>query len=469
MIELICVETVQAEITKAEKTLRKCFDMLIEFRHGRGDFDAILNDFQPMLAECLYELMQFYHKLQTEKKQLIGDKHNYNQKEFSALMSSNASYAKVVSQTIQLGKSLGDAFAWFFFRENRPELDKHFDHEATGLYVSGIGGFGELEFIKNNRFIDGLYVIYHGITTMLRIGDFSLYHAVHGVVGVGELKTVQEGDRFKVSVHITAKTKIQVDGVDNYSGDNKFEARIQEVQKDFPSIRNQLKTQSELMQVKDIEKSDELYGDYEYELINKLSHNNAITINCDKSLLLLAQWSKFADLFSILFEPEKELNPPENFIEEVKSLADPTDDFNEFIIGKLTNHVNLMNIPILWWNINEDICRDIYFNRISIVTVFNPAKLLKFYVADGFTVKADCELERIEITKEVDQHRISIGNFGSICYLITNSLMKTDAVYAFSRKVTKAIELGEFEPNSQIEMHIHQNNFGTPKTLVDNN
>ena len=56
MIELISVETVQAEITKAEKTLRKCFDMLIEFRHGRGDFDAILNDFTNHFDKVKLEL-----------------------------------------------------------------------------------------------------------------------------------------------------------------------------------------------------------------------------------------------------------------------------------------------------------------------------------------------------------------------------------------------------------------------------
>ena len=467
MIELFSKETVKTEIDLAEKTLRKCFDMLIEFRHGRGDIGVVLNEFQPMLAECLYELMQFYHKLQTEKKQLIQSKSSFNKKEFSTLMSANASYIKVVSQAIELGKSIGDAFAWFFFRDNRPELDKHFEHNPTGLYVSGIGGFGELEFIKNNTFVDGLYVLYHGITTMLRIGDISLYHPEHGIVGVGELKTIVKGDKFNVSVHITAKTKIQVDGVDNFSENNKFEEHIREIQKDFPSIKNQLKMQSELIQVKDAEKSDKLFADFEYELLDQLSQDVPIAINSDKSLLLIAQWSKFDNLFSILFELE-EIKHPEGLIEKANSLMDPADgSLNELVVGKLVNHVNRMSIPILWWDINEDICRDIYFNKISIATVFNPAKLLKYYVDDGFTVKAGCELEKIEITKEIDQHQVGIGNFGSICYLISNGLMKTEAVYAFSRKVIDAIESGEFQPNSQIEMQIHLDNFGPPS--IDDN
>ena len=81
-IELLRKESVRTEIDKAETILRECFDMLIEFRHGRGDIGAILNDFQPKLAECLYELMLFYRKIQQEKKQLIQLKTHMTQKNF---------------------------------------------------------------------------------------------------------------------------------------------------------------------------------------------------------------------------------------------------------------------------------------------------------------------------------------------------------------------------------------------------
>ncbi|MBE6664141.1 MAG: hypothetical protein E7602_06550 [Ruminococcaceae bacterium] len=117
-------------------------------------------------------------------------------------------------------------------------------------------------------------------------------------------------------------------------------------------------------------------------------------------------------------------------------------------------------IPILWWNISNKLCHDIYFGKVSIITVFNPAKLLMCYVNDGFTVSMGCEFKNIKITKEFQNNEISIGNFESICYLITNGLMKTNVVYESARLITKAIEAGEFEPNTSISMQIHLNNFG---------
>ena len=458
-------EDVKIKIDTAETILKECWGILIKVKHGRGDFDALLFDFQPKLAECLYDLMQFYHKLQAEKKQLIKAKNTYDKNEFSTLMSTNASFLKVVSKTIEIGKSLGDAFAWFFFRDNRPELDKHFAHKSTGLYVSGIGGLGELEFIKNTKSIDGLYVLYHGITTMLRIGDFSLYAVDAGIVGVGELKTMREGDKLTVTASITAKTQVRVEASADITTDNDFEASVRRLQKNFPSIRNQLDTHSELLRKEEPGKSDELYADYEYDLLDQLSPGNPMAINSDKSLLLLAQWSEYEDLFSILFEKEEAVIPPEDFRCKVENLKSDNCDLDEFIIGELANHVCMLNIPILWWDISEKMCNDIYFGKVKIATIFNPAKLLKYYIDDGFTVKARCELKKIEITKEIGNHRIGVGHFESICYLITNALMKTEAVYAFARKVTAAMESGEYKPNSKIYMHIHLNNFGKPELI----
>ncbi len=44
------------------------------------------------------------------------------------------------------------------------ELEKHYMHPDNGLFVSGIGGRGEIEFIKGNPTIDGYLVVYHAIT-----------------------------------------------------------------------------------------------------------------------------------------------------------------------------------------------------------------------------------------------------------------------------------------------------------------
>ena len=140
MKELISRTTVQQKINEAEIILRKCFDYLVSIKRSKDNsVDAVIN-FQPKLADCLYYLMKFYHELQTEKKTLISSKENYDADSFSKVMATNANFSKMVSEVINIGKNLGDAYAWLFYSQNRQELGKHFEHETTGLFVGGIGG-----------------------------------------------------------------------------------------------------------------------------------------------------------------------------------------------------------------------------------------------------------------------------------------------------------------------------------------
>ena len=52
-------------------------------------------------------------------------------------------------------------------------------------------------------------MVYHGITDMLRVGDFSLYANGIGIVGVGELKSQREGDHISITANITSKVNIK--------------------------------------------------------------------------------------------------------------------------------------------------------------------------------------------------------------------------------------------------------------------
>lgn len=470
MFEIITKDIVKEKVISAETILDECFELLLDFKHRRGDLGNILENFQPKLAECLHNLMQFYHELQQEKKKLISQKEQYNKQEFSAIMSDNASFSKVVRKTIEIGKNLGDAYVWFFFRDNRPELDKHFNHAPTGLFVGGIGGLGELEFIKHTPTLNGSYVLYHGITTMLRIGDFSLYNG-NGIVGVGELKTKQDGVFLNITANITSRLDAfpyditEIKKQSSHSGE-----KIKEMEKDFPLLKKQLEAHTELMNIKDPKHSSDLYASYEYDLINTISPDNPITINSDNSLLLLASWNKGNDLFERLFVEETDYKVPISFSEKVLLLTKQPSQYDKIILGQLIPKMHLLSIPILWWNINDNICKDLYFSKVDITTVFNPAKLLKYYIDDGFTVSAPGGLKTFEISKEINGYCIGVHHFESICYLITNSLMKTRDVYAFSCKVTDAIASGKIAPNTNINMIIHLDSFGKPnlKSNIEN-
>ena len=461
-VQCICVDVVREKIDCAEKILHECFNMLLDFKHARGDIDNILTNFQPKLAECLYDLMLFYQKLCREKDNLISSKGDYENNEFATIMSINASFLEIVKKTIEIGKNLGDAYAWFFYRNNRAELDKHFEHPSTGLYIGGIGGLGELEFIKNANYIEGLYVIYHGITTMLRVGDFSLYDREKGIVAVGELKTKDVDDTLEVYANITSKvTVVEPSDMKN----NSFEKRISELEKDFPKIKKQIKAQSELIKAKQGDIISDNYTSYEYEVIDKLSKDNIVVSNRDNSLILVAIWSKESALFDVLSIKEEDVDyvVPADLINMAKIVVETPSPYNEMIVGSITTQMTRLNIPILWWEISDERCEELYFGKIAVVTCFNPAKLLQIFVDDGFVVSNFGQLKEININKEINGYWLGVGHFESVCYLITNNLMKTRDAYASFLDVIKLIESGTIKPNGKIDMHIYLSNFGRHK------
>lgn len=102
MYTLISEDTVKRNIDTAEETLNNCFNMLIDIKHATDTLgDAILN-FQPLLADCLYDMMGFYQKLQTEKDFIISQKNTWEQTLFKNAITTNAKYLKVVKETITI-------------------------------------------------------------------------------------------------------------------------------------------------------------------------------------------------------------------------------------------------------------------------------------------------------------------------------------------------------------------------------
>ena len=91
MYSLISEEAVKRNIDAAEETLNKCFGMLMDIKHASDTLgDAVMN-FQPLLADCLYDMMGFYQKLQAEKDFIISQKSTWEQAFFKDAITTNLS------------------------------------------------------------------------------------------------------------------------------------------------------------------------------------------------------------------------------------------------------------------------------------------------------------------------------------------------------------------------------------------
>ena len=459
MSNLITKEQVNTIIDTAEETLNKCFNMLMDIKHASNALGDALMNFQPSLSDCLYEMMGVYQELQAEKNFIISQKSMWEPAVFKDAITTNAKHLKVIKETITIGKTLGDAFAWFFYSKNRQELDMHFEHPSTGLFVAGVGGKGEIEFIKNNQNLDGLFVVYHGITEMLRVGDFSLYANGIGIVGIGELKSQREGNRISVTANITSKVNIKTPA-EAVSSELSFDERMKLLQKSFPSLPKQIEAQDKLMKVKESEYSSNFYVDYEYEVVNSLSRESPLALNADNSLLLCATWRKHASLYDVLFNDDH-VDVPEGLSNFALELMKPESPYNEAIISEIDTRMFFPRMPIFWWKISDELCRDIYFKRVSISTAFNPAKLLRLFTDKGFQVVSIGKPPNIKLEKTADGKRMEFGSLQMYMDLIHHSLMRTDAVFAIAQRVIDDFESGKIPLGTKIDMHIHLNSFGS--------
>lgn len=461
-MNLISDIEVRNKIDEAEQSLIECYDILRNF-HSPNETNpkALIFDFQPKLAECLYSLMVFYQKLHQEAKNLISNKHSFVDTDFRQHMKTNAAYKRAISEVIKMGKALGDAFAWFFFCDNREELEKHIQHQSTGLFTNGIGGLGEVEFIKNHQVIDGLLVIYHGITNMLKIGDFSLYAYNKGIVGNGELKTKKENDTLVINASIL--TKIPPNILSKAEG-----ITSQEIEREFPRLKKQLQQQTALLKTQKNPNILNGLSDYEYSIINKLCGEETLVFNEDCTLALVAIRHKGCSLSDRLLCNK---NTTVDFNTEIKEihnrLLDPQSKNNCMITSYLDTVPSNTRIPVFWWDIDDDLCKSVYFDAVTIVTIFNPARLLSLFEKDGYTVHNGQTPSETYLTKIEDKTKLELHSIEMVYNLISQNLMKTNDAFECTKSFLDLRKTGKIPLNSRVEMRLSLSNFGAPHTDVD--
>jgi hypothetical protein len=144
--------------------------------------------FQPTLASAIFRLDELYRRIRREEKATIADKAQIESERFATQMREFDGFRVALKSALEVGRSIGDAFAWFFYRKSQHRIAQHLQHPVIPHTPPGIGGQAELAFLNHLRYA-GCIVIYHGITSFLRIGDVSFLDIRSGeVIGLGELK-----------------------------------------------------------------------------------------------------------------------------------------------------------------------------------------------------------------------------------------------------------------------------------------
>lgn len=150
------------------------------------DLVAVQNE----LISAQWMLNVQYRAIVQEKERLIAGKQKYQGTWFSRRMARLDHYLKAIKSAIGIGKTIGDGYAWIFYHHDVHLIEQHFRRQPQTDLPPGVGGIGERAFVEKLQGFNKHFVLYHGITSFLRIGDVSFINLKTArVASIGEIKT----------------------------------------------------------------------------------------------------------------------------------------------------------------------------------------------------------------------------------------------------------------------------------------
>ena len=152
---------IRQAIDAAESDFRRCWGVLRAWKENSLGVGATLFDFQPRLANALMSLEQKYNDVIRRRNYLISTKSRRSQTTFSRDLRRLRIDADALKEAMSLGRGPGDAFAWPFYSNSPEMLKKHLENPAIGHFPTGIGGRGEIEFIRHAR-AEKHFLLHHG-------------------------------------------------------------------------------------------------------------------------------------------------------------------------------------------------------------------------------------------------------------------------------------------------------------------
>jgi hypothetical protein len=467
-------------IDEAEGSFRECWSTLSRVR-GRdrtesstdADLSAALLDFQPTLARTLYDLSEMYRKLHQEKQSVIARKAVLTPKWFGHRLALIGEYQRVVKATISIGKRLGDSFAWIFYVSSRDHLLEHGDHQRQFHAPPGIGGLGELAFIESVRMVGGHLVLYHGITTFLRLGDVSYINLKEDnkVAAIGELKTTKVAE---------GKLNVRLDAVAPSEEDISFLAEgivYDDTQEDFspPPLPQEMKARlgkqvasmGDTFEFSGLEGSMELHHDPRVDELNvfcKGLKTSAFAYRkIGDGLLLFGTRTPKRSLSSKLLggAPSGWASKLQGIEHGAQSIMDKESADNEIWIGALNNQNTEYQltpgmVPIFFWPLDAATIEDVLFHNVEIYYLYNPAHLAAKLRLAGFEVICIPGQRGLKVEKRLGDAILRVESLSYFAHLVTREFWDEEAVVETLCGMVRSVEQGDISPNAKIRMDIRQ-------------
>ncbi|MBE0542414.1 MAG: hypothetical protein IH623_13665 [Verrucomicrobia bacterium] len=466
---------IERAVSEAEQSFKDCWLKLLTLRkcvEGKSEMIEAIVSFQPTLGIALYRLETLYNQICQEGRELISRKSDLNKKWFRHRLHTLNGFKRLLRATMDVGKALGDSFAWMFYQNERELLRRHDEHEPNPHLPTGIGGRGEIEFIRGlPKFGDHL-VLAHSITTFLRLGDVSLVDLVEGkVAAIGELKTCANGDnQLTVTINLVGRNLRKdrlpksVEGQHTpFSSDRRplpppilerLKRQIERIQESFkPVVSNQHLAPAQVSATFHHSKVEELYRSPA-----KLSMER---IKADRGLLVIGIRLKGESLFSRLAGKHHSKRNLDRLriTEDAREIVDLALKDNSLRFGWLPYpaqgrySLSLGMRPLFWWSLETEIIEALLFRRFAVMTLYNPVFLIDDLRRCGIEVEALKE-GGIRIWKKSGDKEFRIFGIPYFLELVQAHLFADSAVVALIQKMVESAERADFKQPATVNLDL---------------
>jgi hypothetical protein len=401
--------------------------------------------FQIRLYEAIAKLEKAYRITKQEEKRLIREKRRFKPEWFRHRMAKLAIYIGYLNEVLSIARAIGDGYAWFFYERDPQLIDEHLQLQQQKLLPPAQGALGEKLTLERMQGFDEKFLLYHGITTFLRMGDISLIDLEKmRVTCVGELKTTRI-DPEHVTVHVSfiagERTNLP----------KKFKSVLPpnpEVKAPplAPAIKSNLDRQVKIMhesvgRAREAGKGPVIDGQFEFhhreleEVVNRSHAGGFEYIKAGDGLIIGALRLPRTKTLSASFigKEVKNLERIASGIEAwaLKILA-PGNEWNSINIGSFGGAENLVTnsfcLPFFAWPVATDVLADIAFGRVIVVTLFNRGHLLNRLNEKGFEIELGPKGQLHRARKKMGEKFMELENYDHFLSMVPQALMTEDAV-----------------------------------------
>jgi hypothetical protein len=441
---------VRKAIDAAETKFKTCWDILSALKNQKPTAGRLI-EFQPILAQALYDLEQTYERVVHFRDHLISTKTKHESTQFVRRLRLLNEYKKAIEETMRVGRSLGDAFAWLFYNNSPQMLRKHSAHSPIRHFPTGVGGRGEVEFIRHARAEKHL-LLHHGITSFLRMGDISFVDiSTRTVVGLGELKSHSNGLQ-ETNVTLIAISKDRNDIPRLYSIPGKLERgsdhdRPPTTERFKTRMKRQMSGMSSSLVNNEPDSKKALFGanyvDELSELGREVLRGRPTQIRVGQGGVLAAVMPyKSKKLSSRLLGRQsgaKAISQLKGLEKLIHEASDPNSAENSLNMGELRTEYGWGAMPFFWWPVSVDFLEKLYFGEVTIFSIFNPVYLIANLRASGFEV-TNTHSQVPTVRKYVQDGIVDIENFSFFMSAVHRYLWREDKIMEVLNTMVKEAE-----------------------------